>query len=59
MVNAQSEALFGYQRDRNARPSVEMLVPERFRQQSSGFAQFIFLRNPSRGRWAQGAISTV
>ncbi len=59
MVNAQTEQLFGYARREMLGQPIEMLVPERFRGHHPGLARQSFFGDPSRARWAPGAISSA
>ena len=58
MVNAQAERVFGYTRAEMLGQSIEMLVPERFRQQHPTLRQSFFAI-PSPAPWAPAAISTA
>ena len=57
MVNAQTERVFGYQRDEMLGRSVEMLVPERFRGAHPGLRGAFFMIR-CHGPWGPGATST-
>lgn len=48
MVNAQSEALFGYPRDELLGQPIEVLVPERFRRNHPGLRTSFFFKPVSR-----------
>jgi PAS domain S-box-containing protein len=47
LVNAETERLFGYRRDEMIGQSIEMLVPERFRENHAGHRE-AYAQNPSR-----------
>ena len=59
MVNAQIERVFGYTRVELLGKPIEMLVPERYRPQSSGAAEVVFLQIQYRGRWERDVTSMV
>ena len=59
MVNAQAERVFGYERKEMLGQPIEMLVPERFRAESSGPAWLVLRQARFRAPWVPAATCTA